>query len=85
MKLDAVKLGVATAIVFAVIWVICSILVVLIPGPMMQMSGHMVHADLSNQGWSMHWTGFFTGLILWSAIAALLVWAIAQLYNRLVD
>jgi len=85
MKLDAVKLGVATAIVFAIIWLICSILVVLIPSPMMQMSGQMLHADFGNQGWSMHWAGFFTGLILWSLVPALLAWAIARLYNRLVD
>jgi len=84
MKLNAVKLGVATAIVFAVVWVICSILVVLIPGGMMQMSGHMLHADLGGHGWSMHWIGFFVGLILWSVLPALLVWAIAALYNRLI-
>jgi hypothetical protein len=85
MKLDALKLGVATAIVFAIVWIICSILVVIIPGAMMQMSGHMLHADLGNQGWSMHWAGFFTGLVLWSVMPALLVWAIVGLYNRLVD
>jgi hypothetical protein len=84
MKLDAVKLGVATAIVFAVIWVICSILVVLSPGPMMQKSGHMLHADLGNQGWSMHWTGFFVGLVLWTLLPALLVWTIAAVYDRLI-
>lgn len=84
MKLDAVKLGVATAIVFAVIWVVCSLLVILMPGPMMQMSGHMLHADLGSQGWSMHWTGFFTGLVLWALLPALLVWAIAALYGRLI-
>jgi hypothetical protein len=83
MKIDAIKLGIATAIVFAIIWVICSALVVLMPGAMMQMSGHMLHADLSGLGWSMHWGGFFFGLILWSVIPGLLVWAIAAFYNRL--
>ena len=83
MKINALKLGVATAIVFAVVWVICSLLVVAIPGTMMQMSGHMLHADLSGLGWSMHWTGFFFGLVWWSLLPGLLVWAIAALYNRL--
>ena len=82
MKIVAVKLGAATAAVFAAIWVICSALVMLIPGPMMQMSGHMLHADLSGLGWSMHWSGFFVGLVLWSVIPGLLVWAVAGLYNR---
>jgi hypothetical protein len=83
MKIDAFKLGLATAIVFAVIWVICSLLVVLIPGLMMQMSGDMLHADLTGLDWTMHWGGFFSGLILWSVLPGLLVWAVAGLYNRL--
>ncbi|MDA1324016.1 MAG: DUF5676 family membrane protein [Proteobacteria bacterium] len=83
MKIDAGKLGLATAIIFALIWVICSVLVVSIPGAMMQVSGHMLHADLSGLGWSMHWGGFFFGLVLWSALAGLIVWAVAGLYNRL--
>ena len=83
MKIDAVKLGLATAIIFALIWVICSVLVVSIPGAMMQVSGHMLHADLSGFGWSMHWGGFFFGLVLWSVLVGLIVWAVAGLYNRL--
>jgi hypothetical protein len=85
MKLDALKLGYATAIVFAVVWVICSLLVVALPGGMMQMSGHMIHADLGGAGWTLHWTGFFVGLVAWSVLPGALVWAIAAVYNRLVD
>lgn len=84
MKLDALKLGYATGIVFAAVWVVCSILVIVVPGAMMQMSGHMIHAELSGVTWSMHWTGFFVGLVLWSLLSALLVWAVAEVYNRLV-
>lgn len=83
MKLDAIKLGTATAIVIAVAWAICSLLVVYIPSGMMTMSGHMVHADLAQMGWSLTATGFLIGLIAWSAISGLVVWAIAALYNRL--
>ena len=83
MKIDAFKLGVATAAVFAFIWVICSALVVFMPGTMMQMSGSMLHADLSGLGWSMHWAGFFFGLVLWSVLPGFLIWAIAALYNRM--
>ncbi len=84
MKLDALKLSYATAIVFAIAWVICSLLVVTIPGAMMRMGGDMIHADLSAMGWSMHWTGLFVGLVLWTVLSALFVWAIASIYNRLV-
>lgn len=83
MKLDAIKLGVATAIVFAVVWVICSLLVVFVPGAMMGMSGHMLHADLGAANWTMHWTGFFTGLVAWSVLGGLIVSAVAAVYNGL--
>ena len=85
MRLDAGKLGLSTVAVFAAAWIICSALVVLVPSPMMRMSGHMMHADLDGLGWTMHWEGFFVGLILWSVLAGLLVWAVAAFYNRLID
>jgi len=83
MKLDAFKLGLATAIVFAIFWVICSLLVVTVPGAMMGMSGHMLHADLGAVNWTLHWTGFFIGLVAWSVLAGLTVWAVAAVYNAL--
>ncbi|MBT5047029.1 MAG: hypothetical protein HOM58_00880 [Rhodospirillaceae bacterium] len=83
MKLDALKLGLATAMILAIIWLICSAFVVFIPAAMMQVSGHMLHADLTGQAWSMHWTGFLSGLIFWSVLGGLLVWAVAAVYNRL--
>ena len=85
MRPDGVKLGLATGLVFAGVWIICSVLVVIIPSPMMSMSGHMLHADLQGIGWTMHWTGFITGLVLWSVLGGLLVWAVVALYNRLID
>ena len=84
MKLDAIKLGLATTIVFAIAWVICSALVMLTPSAMMQMSGHMLHADLGDLRWTMHWTGILVGLILWSVMAGVLAWATASVYNRLI-
>ncbi len=83
MKLDAIKLGLATAIIFGVVWIICSLFVILTPGGMMQMSGHMVHSNFEGMGWSLHWTGFFVGLVTWSVFSGLFVWAIAATYNRL--
>ena len=85
MKLDAGKLGLSIAAVFAAAWIICSALVTLVPGPMMRMSGHMLHVDLGGLAWTMHWEGFFVGLILWSVSAGLLTWAVAAFYNRLID
>lgn len=85
MKLDAIKLGLATAIVFGVAWIICSLFVIMAPAGMMQMSGHMVHSDFAGMGWSLHWTGFFVGLVMWSLFSGLFVSAIAATYNRLLS
>lgn len=84
MRIDAIKLGLATAIVFAVVWVICSLLVFSMPLGMMQMGGHMTHADFGPMAWTLTWTGFIIGLVAWSILAGVLAWAIAAVYNSLV-
>lgn len=85
MKLHPSKLAIATAAVFAVTWVICSIIVASLPGPMMALSGYMMHAERGNMAWSMGFGGLVVGLILWTVLPALIVFAIASLYNRLID
>jgi len=84
MKTDATKMGLAVASAFAVIWVICSVLVWVMPDLMMQMSGHMVHSDLSGMGWQMNGQGVFIGLLAWSATAGFIAWLAAAIYNKLV-
>lgn len=83
MKLDALKLGLATAVVFTVVWIVCSLLVLVLPALMMRMGGHMLHANLSAAQWTLQWPGFIIGLILWSLLGGVLVWAVAAVYNRL--
>lgn len=83
MTCDANKLFLATAAAFAVVWVICAAFVALMPGAMMTMSGHMVHADLEMTHWTLSWGGFFIGLIAWSLIAGAIAWLIGTIYNGL--
>lgn len=84
MKLDAYKFGLATAVILAVVWVICSVLVLALPALMMQMGGYMLHADLGAAQWTLHWPGFIFGMVLWSLLGGILVWAVAGVYNRLI-
>lgn len=84
MKLDAQKFGIATACVFALLWLVCSALVMSMPDGMMRMSGHMAHADFNQMTWHLNWAGFLFGLVAWSALAGLTAWAIAAVYNRLI-
>lgn len=84
MKLNASKFGLASAIVFAVVWVLCSLFVYAMPVGMMQTTGHMVHGDFARMSWQLNGTGFFFGLIAWPLLAGITAWAIAATYNLLI-
>ena len=84
MKLEAAKFGVATAVAFALIWIVCSALVALMPTAMMGASGNMTHGDFSGMSWSLHLGGFIVGGILWTLFAGVTAWLIAAIYNKLI-
>ncbi|SDJ97011.1 DUF5676 family membrane protein [Microbulbifer yueqingensis] len=84
MKLNAAKFGLAAAISFGVAWIICALLVMLMPGMMMSMSGHMVHMELAGMGWHLTLAGVLIGLVAWSVSAGFVGWLLAWIYNRLI-
>jgi len=84
MKLNAEKFGLAAAYTVTIIWVICSVLVVLLPGMSMSMGGYMMHADFSGMAWQMGITGFVAGLVLWAVTAGVFAWLLASIYNKMV-
>jgi hypothetical protein len=84
MKIDAAKMGMAAAMAFGIVWLICSLLVWVFPASMTNMSGHMVHSDLSAMIWHMSGVGVLIGLFLWSVVAGFVAWLSATVYNRLV-
>jgi hypothetical protein len=81
MKINALNLGFAGAITTAIVWVFCSLLVWAMPGPMMEVTGSMVHMDMSKLGWILSPMGFFVGLIVWSLFAGIFAWLLATIYN----
>lgn len=83
MKLNPTALGAASAICFSILWIICSAAVAVSPEFMMTMSGHMVHVNFSQMGWTLTWTGVFLGLVAWAVVAFVSAWLIAAVYNRL--
>ncbi|MEL1250795.1 DUF5676 family membrane protein [Aurantiacibacter gilvus] len=83
MKIDAIRLGLATAIVVGLLWILCSLFVFSMPTGMSQFGGHMMHMDYGHFAWTLSWGGFLYGLLAWSVIAGLTAWAIAAIYNRL--
>jgi len=76
-------LAIAFGATAGILWLFCSALVWLMPGEMMGMSGHMVHADLSHMQWHFPIIGFLIGGIAWVGIAALTGYMIGAIYNRL--
>ena len=83
MKINSVALGTAFATATAIVWFICSLLVVFMPGLMMTTTGHMMHADFGTTSWTMSFFGFFTGLVIWSLTAFAIGWLIGVTYNKL--
>lgn len=81
MKLNPVKLAIASAVTMAVFWVICSFMVLVMPAMMMSMTGQMVHADLSGFNWTLTLSGFLVGLISWCLSAGVFGFLLAYFYN----
>jgi hypothetical protein len=89
MKLHAVKFGVATAIVAAILWLISRLLWLAAPvgpigarGYMMRGGGHMAWGGHPHM-YALGWLGLAAGLILWPLIAGLAAWGTAAIYNWL--
>lgn len=83
MKLDAEKFALATALAFALLWIVCASAVGLLPEMMMQVTGHMVHMDASAMQWHISVGGFFLGMLAWSFFGGITAWLIAFIYNLL--
>jgi hypothetical protein len=83
MKLDVVKFGIAWAATAAILWILCSLFVFIIPGQSMMMSGQMMHSNMGNWQWSFSWGGAFAGIILWALFAGVFGCLSAWIYNSL--
>ncbi|MEX1670238.1 DUF5676 family membrane protein [Zhongshania guokunii] len=83
MTINAFKFGVSSAITAAVLWLICSALVMLMPTMMLSMSGNMLHMQLNEMGWHLTLIGVVQGLVAWIVSAGIAGWLLATIYNRL--
>ena len=83
MKLNPTMLGISSAIATAVLWVICSLLIVALPGFMTHMTAGVMHGDTASMALTMTWPGFLWGLFAWVVWAGVAGWLLAMIYNRL--
>lgn len=83
MKINALKFGLAGAITAAIVWVICSVFVWMVPGGMTNITTNMMHMDMARSGWTISPLGVVWGLIAWSLFAGIFAWLLATIYNLL--
>ena len=85
MKLNATAMANAAAATAAILWIVCSLFVVLLPGMMMSMTGHMVHLEMQAYSWVVTLYGFAFGLVIWVVLAWTTGWLFGTFYNRFRD
>lgn len=83
MKINALNFALASAITAAIVWFISSLFMWMMPGMMMNTTGHMMNMNMNRAGWMFSPVGFFWGLIAWSVFAGIFAWILATIYNLL--
>jgi len=83
MRLDALRLSVASALAFAVIWALCSALVWGAPGMSIMAAQGMMHANPPMAPMMVTPAGFIVGLVGWSIVAGVTGGLVALIYNGL--
>lgn len=83
MKINPLNFALASAITAAVVWIICSILIWMMPGAMMNMTTNLFHMEMGKTGFVLSPIGVVWGLIGWSLFAGIFAWILASVYNLL--
>lgn len=83
LRLNPLAFALAGAVAAAILWTLCSLMVLALPALALDMTGHMLHAQLGSFGWTLTWTGFLVGLVAWSVWTAIAGWLLAFAYNLL--
>ncbi len=83
MKLNIRAFTGATAIVTAVLFTLCALLIALAPGAAYAAFSFLFHVDLTNLAYPMGWSGYLGGLVIWVPGMGLVAAAGAWLYNLL--
>ena len=83
MKINPLNFALASTITAAVVWTICSLLVWMMPGAMMNMTTNLFHMEMAKSGFTLSPLGVIWGLIGWSLFAGIFAWILATVYNLL--
>ena len=83
MKINALNFALASTITAAVVWIICSLLIWMMPGPMMNLTTNLFHMEMGKSGFVISPIGVIWGLVGWSLFAGIFAWILATIYNLL--
>ena len=83
MKLHARKLALATAVVAAVPYVACWLIVAALPAASTTMTENMLHMQLDHLAWKLTARSLIIGAVAWALSAGGAVWLVGMLYNRM--
>ncbi len=82
MRVNSRALGTSAGLVAAGTFVICGVLVAIVPGATSAFLGWVLHIDFSAMARPISVASFFGGLILFSAFVGICVGMVSALYNR---
>lgn len=82
MKLNVKAVSIAEGLVVAVVFVICTFVIAVVPEQTAPATRYLFHVDLSGLARPISWGGFFSGLIVSSIAMGLAGAAWASIYNR---
>lgn len=68
----------------SLLWILCTVIVMVFPQQLMQLSGAMMHMDPSQWQWTLNLEGAVIGLLAWGFIGGVTTWFIATTYNHLI-
>lgn len=81
MKINSNQLALSFAMAAGIAWAFCGLVVFLAPDFMTDMTGHMIHMDISETGLTMSLRGMIMGLVGWIVLAGGFGWILGTFYN----
>lgn len=81
MKINTFRLAFSSATAALGLWIVCTAVVVAIPGPVIAVIGYMLHLNLSGLEWHPSIGGFLIGLAGWMFLAGAFSSLLGFCYN----
>lgn len=83
MRVDSKSLGVATGLIVAATFTVCSLVVAIAPGALSSFLSYALHIDITGIARPITFASFVVGVLFLAAASGVVVAAVAGLYNGL--